>query len=202
MEEIKYTLPSLFNETLWKYGNASAYGFAGEEAFSYNSAAKKIQAATALLESAGMVPGDRVAILSINMPNWAIAYFSITFMGAVAVPILPDFSVTEIVNILNHSEAKAIFISSGLIGRIEGNKPATLKTGIMVEDFSLIFSPVNSLKFISDALPVLRYEVDEEDIASIIYTSGTRLKRSRTLTKMTGSFLCFPSHIPMRILWD
>ena len=59
------------------------------------------------------------------MPNWAIAYFSITFMGAVVVPILPDFSVTEVANVLEHSEAKAIFISSGLLSRIEGFKSGT-----------------------------------------------------------------------------
>ena len=46
------------------------------------------------------------------MPNWGVAYFAITFMGAVAVPILPDFSITEVANVLEHSGAKAIFISS------------------------------------------------------------------------------------------
>ena len=58
-----------------------------------------------------------MAILSTNMPNWGVAFFSVTFMGAVIVPILPDFSPTEVGNVLEHSGAKAIFISSSLIAK-------------------------------------------------------------------------------------
>jgi len=175
MEEkrIKLTFPSLFNETLRKSGNASAYAFAGEDPISFEAAGKKIQALSALLETTGIVPGDRVAILSTNMPNWPIAYFAITFMGAVAVPILPDFSVTEVANVLEHSGSKAIFISSGLLSRIEGKKPENLETAILIEDFSLIFSAKDTLKFDPDAVPAGKYEVGEDDLASIIYTSGT-----------------------------
>jgi long-chain acyl-CoA synthetase len=175
MEEkrIKLTFPSLFSETLRKSGNAPAYAFVGEDPISFETAGKKIQALSALLESAGIVPGDRVAILSTNMPNWPIAYFAITFMGAVAVPILPDFSVTEVANVLEHSGSKAIFISSGLLSRIEGTKPENLETGILIEDFSLIFSAKDTLKFDPDAVPAVKYEVGEDDLASIIYTSGT-----------------------------
>ena len=94
-------------------------------------------------------------------------------MGAVAVPILPDFSTTEVGNVLEHSGAKAIFISSSLLSRIEGFKSENLKTGILIEDFSLIFSEKSSSEFDASALPVKNYEVKEEDLASIIYTSGT-----------------------------
>ncbi len=71
----------------------------------------------AMLGRNGICPGDKVAVLSTNMPNWGVAYFSITFMGAVAVPVLPDFSATEVGNILDHSGAKAIFISTSLIAQ-------------------------------------------------------------------------------------
>jgi long-chain acyl-CoA synthetase len=107
------------------------------------------------------------------MPNWSSAYFSITFMGAVVVPILPDFSATEVGNVLTHSGARAIFISTSLLPRLEGFKSDDLKAGILVDDFSVLFSEGNSPGFDLDAVPEKTYEVAEDDIASIIYTSGT-----------------------------
>ena len=172
-EGTKLTLSSLFAESLRKFGKAPAYGFAGENTISFEEAGKKIRALSAFLESAGILPGDRVAILSTNMPNWPLAYFSVTFMGAVVVPVLPDFSMTEVANVLGHSGAKAIFMSTGLLSRLEEKRPENLKTGILIEDFSVIFSERDSLKFDPEAIPAADYEVGEEDLASIIYTSGT-----------------------------
>ena len=125
------------------------------------------------LRRTGFVPGDKVAILSLNMPNWGVAFFSVTFMGAVVVPILPDFSPTEVGNVLEHSGAKAIFISSSLLSRIDGFKSDDLKTAILIEDYSLYFSAEGSSEYDPSALPLRKYEVKEEDLASIIYTSGT-----------------------------
>lgn len=175
MEEngIRLTFPAMFDETLRKFGKYNAYAFADEEPKSYITVNKEIKALIAFLEKNGINQGDKIAILSLNMPNWGSAFFAITFMGAVAVPILPDFSCTEVANVLEHSGAKAIFISSSLLLRIEGFKSEDLKTAILMEDFSLIFSEKGSSEFDSTALPVRKYEVEEEDIASIIYTSGT-----------------------------
>ncbi len=128
---------------------------------------------TAFLEKLGIKPEDKVALLSNNMPNWSSAYFSITFMGAVVVPILPDFSATEVANVLSHSGAKAIFISKSLLPRLEGFKSDDLKTGILIEDFSILFSENKSIVFDPSAHPEKTYDVAEDDLASIIYTSGT-----------------------------
>jgi len=171
--EIRLTFPWMFNETLRKFGNCNAYAFVGEAPKTYETVSKEILSVIAFLEKNGICPGDKVAILSLNMPNWAIAYFSITFMGAVVVPVLPDFSPTEIANILDHSGSKAIFISSSLLSRIEGFKSQVLKTAILIEDFSFIKSEKSSVKFDTFALPEKKYTVEEEDLASIIYTSGT-----------------------------
>ena len=170
---IRMTFPAMFNETLRKYGKSNAYAFVGEEPKSYERVNDEIQALIAFLEKNGICTGDRVALLSSNMPNWAVAYFSITFMGAVVVPILPDFSPTEVGNVLEHSGAKAIFISTSLLTRIEGFKSEELKTGILVEDFSFVFSAKKSSEFDRSAIPSGRYDVKDEDLASIIYTSGT-----------------------------
>jgi len=171
--EIRLTFPAMFNETLRKFGDHNAYAFVGEKPKTYETVNKEIRALIAFLEKNGIRPGDKVAILSLNMPNWAVAYFSITFMGAVVVPVLPDFSSTEVANILEHSGSKAIFISNSLLSRIEGFKSEDLKTTILIEDFSMINSGKGSAKFDYSALPVKNYTIEEEDLASIIYTSGT-----------------------------
>jgi len=175
MEEnrIRMTFPAMFNETLRKFGKKDAYAFVGEEPKSYERVNQEILALIAFLEKNGIQPGDKVAILSTNMPAWGVAFFSVTFMGAIIVPILPDFSPVEVGNVLEHSGAKAIFISSSLLPRIEGFKSADLKLAILVEDYSLVFSEKGSSEFDINLLPKRKYDVQEEDLASIIYTSGT-----------------------------
>jgi long-chain acyl-CoA synthetase len=183
------TFPSLFNETVRQHGNSMAYAFAGEEPISYSSAAIRIKALSALLEKTGILQGDRVAILSTNMPNWPLAYFAITFMGAVAVPVLPDFSTAEVYNVLEHSEAKALFVSSGLIYKIEESKPDTLRTVIQIENFSVIRTDNGPVEFLEGAGTTGNYLVDEEDLASIIYTSGTTGRPKGVM--LTHKNICF-----------
>jgi long-chain acyl-CoA synthetase len=172
-DELKLTFPGLFNETLRKFGKRNAYAFVGEEPKTYESANREIRALIAFLEENGISPGDRVAILSLNMPNWGIAFFSITFMGAIAVPILPDFSPVEIANILEHSGAKAMFVSNSLLSRIEDFKSDILTLSILMEDFSVLSSEKNGPGFDPSVLSTKNYDVNEDDLASIIYTSGT-----------------------------
>jgi len=170
---ISLTFPAMFNETLRKFGKHNAYSFVGEEPKSYESVYKESRALIAFLEKNGICQGDKVAILSTNMPNWGVVFFSITFMGAIVVPILPDFSNKEICNVLDHSGAKAIFISNSLLPRIEKYKSEVLNMAILIEDFSIIFSGKDSAKFDLSAVPAMIYKVEEDDLASIIYTSGT-----------------------------
>jgi len=171
--EGKLTFPAKFRETLKKFGKSSAYAFAGEEPMSFEEVDRNIKAVIAFLEKNKIEPGDKVAILSTNMPNWGVVYFSITFMGAVAVPILPDFSATEVSNVIEHSGAKVLFISTQLLSRIEGLKSEELNMIVLLEDFSLQKAEKGTSEYNSSAVPTRNYEVEEEDLASIIYTSGT-----------------------------
>jgi long-chain acyl-CoA synthetase len=175
MNNIGYTLtiPSLFNRTLNRVGDHDALAFVGDKPISYRQVSQKVGALIAFLEKNGLKPGDKIAILSSNMPNWGISYYAITFMGAVVVPILPDFSPTEVNNVISHSEAVAVFISSSLMQKIESLESENLKIRILIDDFSLIGNNNPSVAFDPSASPSREYTVNEDDLASIIYTSGT-----------------------------
>ncbi len=168
----KLTLPAIFADTLSKFGERPAMATVGEPSISYNQLRQRIKAITAILENAGIVPGDKVAILSTSMPNWGAVYYAITFMGAVVVPVLPDFHASEISNILEHSESKAIFVSAGLMSKLTDENALKPFLKIRIEDFS-IAGDESSLLFDAGAQPQREYAVNPDDLAAIIYTSGT-----------------------------
>ncbi len=167
------TLPALLSRSVEKYADLPAVAFVDETPLTYAEFDKRRMAIVAMLEKMDIKSGDRIALLSANMPNWGITYFAIVSMGAIVVPILPDFSSGEIENVLLHSEAKAIFISTNLKAKIEGLKPDTLQHRILIDDFSLLETTGKKIQFKEDAQPAKEYKVTEDDLAAIIYTSGT-----------------------------
>ena len=169
----KLTLPALFAGTVKYFGDRKAMALVCERPKTYNEIHQEVQALIAYLELLDIKPGDKVAILSANMPNWAVAYYAITFMGAVAVPLLPEFLPAEIQNTLDHSGAKAIFISVNLLPKMKEIGNDTLKTRIKIEDFSAIESGNIQPCYNRHDIPDGDYNVEEDDMAAIIYTSGT-----------------------------
>ncbi|MEI6143421.1 MAG: AMP-binding protein [Mariniphaga sp.] len=168
----RYTIPSMLENSFSKYAKHQSLVFVGEEHRDYNQLESVIKVVVNQLIAFGISNGDKVAILSSNMPNWGIAFFAITTMGAVAVPILPDFSVNEISNILLHSEAKAIFVSDGLYSKIKEFKNPTLSVIINIETFKPISVLEDTAKTNLES-GLKSFDVQEDDLASIIYTSGT-----------------------------
>jgi len=198
MEEniTRLTFPAIFNETAKKFGKNNAFAFVGEKPKTYEEVRKEVNALTAFLEKLGIKPGDKVSILSSNQPNWGSAYFSITFMGAVAVPILPDFSSTEVANVLEHSGAKAVFVSTSLLPKIEDFSSGELATVISIEDYSVIRTTGSVPSFDPEAVPSVSYDVQEDDLASIIYTSGTTGRsKGVMLTHKNISFNAFKGRV-------
>jgi len=161
------TLQSLLNYSIKHFGKLPSVSFVEGSPISYSELGLKIDQVTELLYSLGLKKGDKVALLSHNMPNWVIAYFAVVSNGMIIVPILPDFNREEIENVLSHSESKAIFISERLSSRIEGLDLPLLESNILLDHLTLQSgSPDVSL------LPE-KYTVKEDDTAAIIYTSGT-----------------------------
>ncbi|HPS51385.1 MAG TPA: AMP-binding protein [Bacteroidales bacterium] len=169
----RLTLPDFFAETLSRHGDRDALALVGSKPMTYRQTGKSIRALMALLEQTGTKQGDKVAILSTNQPDWAIAYFATTFMGAVVVPLLPEFLTTEIAKLLEHAEVKTVFVSEGLKHKIDGLSTPFLQTVIGVEDFNILRSREDHVAFDPEAEPAHNYAVNEDDLAAIIYTSGT-----------------------------
>ncbi len=167
------TLPALLQHSVEKYGERPVVSFVDETPITYTEFNTLRLSIIAMLEKLEVLAGDRVALLSANMPNWGITYFAIVSMGAIVVPILPDFSEHEIENVLNHSESKAIFVSNGLQAKIENYKQASLLHRISIDDFSILESSLHNIKFETGQQPKKDYQVVEDDLAVIIYTSGT-----------------------------
>ncbi|MEA3504356.1 MAG: AMP-binding protein [Bacteroidota bacterium] len=172
-ENIQYTIPARLNESVRLYGEREAYSIVGGESFNYKDVGERVLSVIAYLEKLDVKPGDRVAILSTNMPNWGISYFAITSMGAIAVPLLPDFSPTELGNILEHSESKVILVSEALSPKLKAVSNDFLQSRILINDFSLINADINDVSYQENNKPKGIYNVVEQDLAAIIYTSGT-----------------------------
>jgi len=170
------TLGAMFNESVKQNASKLALGFVGERALTYHEVFQKVNSVIAFLESKGIEKGDKIGILSTNQPNWGIAYFAIVSMGAVVVPILPDFSESEIENVLTHAEVKALFVSENLYRKIDNEKLPNLELIMLVDNFSEISHNgiFDQPSFTNeDILPQKEYRVEKDDLASIIYTSGT-----------------------------
>lgn len=167
------TFPALFGKVAEKHGDQNALSFVDEKPLTYKEVNDRIYSLIRFLEDLGIRQGDKVAILGSNMPNWGITYFAISFMGSVVVPLLPDFLPGEIDNILDHSGAKAIFISSSLMQKMDDVKGKALIHRIIMEDFSFAGIPTYEANYIPGSKPLNSYDVKEEELAAIIYTSGT-----------------------------
>ncbi|MEW5961751.1 MAG: AMP-binding protein, partial [Chloroflexota bacterium] len=180
----------LLQRSVDRFGDRPALGPVEGEAMTYAEFGRKIRELTEFLGEQGIVAGDRVAILSENQPNWGVAYFAITTMGAIAVPIFPEFVTNAIQHILRHAGCKAIFVSNRLMNKLQDCQTEALNTRLIIDDFSLLPSETKmdrlkeavrerTKEFMALTEAALRLggrsqeEVEEDDIALIIYTSGT-----------------------------
>ncbi len=167
MNKFPHTLQELLYQSVAQFGTRDAMSFVDGEKINYNDFYSRVYEVEQLLASKNVQPGDRVALLAHNSPNWGIAYFAVATMGAVVVPLLPDFSAYELETILNHAECKALFVSKRLEEKTEKIEHKAFEHKIILDD--LIYTgttpPANTT--------VNDYVCKPEDLLSIIYTSGT-----------------------------
>jgi len=150
---------------------------------------EKINSICSFLIKSNIKKGDKIAILSESSPNWAIAFFAITSIGAIAVPIMTEFQPEEIHHILDESESIGIFVSDKFKIKLNNFDFTKFQFLSAIDDFTLIkkntisdyvnnyllnfdFSEKKLDNFRTDNFE-FNNEVSENDIASLIYTSGT-----------------------------
>ena len=177
----KLTLPELLSNSCSKFKNNLSLNFVQSGKRTYQDFYNEVTSIANYLLSSGIRKGDKIAILSANMPNWGITQFAIARIGAIAVPVLPGFSSIEIQNILEHSESKIIFVSKLLYKLVADIKTSYLEQKILMNTFARIPEdyPVEAIDKLENNIglnnltPLPAIQVEEEDTASIIYTSGT-----------------------------
>ncbi|OYT16577.1 MAG: AMP-dependent synthetase [Bacteroidetes bacterium 4572_77] len=167
------TFTSILPIIVEKYAQNKALSFVDEEAITYAQMGKSIQAITAFLEDLQIKPKDKVVIYSRNMPNWGMLYLALNSMGAIVVPVLPDFNSHELNNVLNHSEAKAIFISKSLEHKLKEIDNSSVESVIRLDNFETIRTENNKAIYNPKAGAKMSYSTDENALAILIYTSGT-----------------------------
>ena len=186
MHITKRTIKELMEKSIEKYGERPALSFYNSEPISYKELGAKIKAVQEKLKERGIIKGDKIAIIGENSPNWGIAYLGITTMGAVAVPILPDFPAEDIAHIINHSESHIAFVTKKQLDKLSEVDIRELEVVITLDDFTMKESkyelePISRMLSIASdfirsipiKLGIYTEEVQEEDLAAIIYTSGT-----------------------------
>jgi long-chain acyl-CoA synthetase len=155
-----------------------------EKPLSYGDFYERIFALAARLQSEGIVKGDRLAILGENSHHWGIAYLAIVRLGAVAIPILPDLPESDVHHILNEMQVKALFTTQKQIEKIYELRKELKGPVITLDDYDAEISVVPVVTFsdyLEEALASFRENpaqpvfptVNENDLASILYTSGT-----------------------------
>lgn len=169
----KLTMPEMLQASFGRFSSNAALMFAGEEALTYDGVKMETERLGSRLRAMGVQQGTKVAILSANMPNWGIAFFAIASVGAVVVPILPDFSSSEIKNILQHAETELVFVSESLASKVHRAEMPGIRV-IQIENFKELTEDGQTLSLPeASSLPFEYAKVEEEDLLSIIYTSGT-----------------------------
>lgn len=155
----------------------------------YHDVARKIEKLHIIFESSGVQKGDKIALCGRNSSNWAVAFLATLTYGAVAVPILHEFTADQIHNIVNHSEAKLLFVGDYVATVIDQTKMPQLEGIIYLPDYSLVISRTDKLTYAREHLNELfgkkypKYfrkehvnyykEQSPDELALINYTSGT-----------------------------
>ena len=155
----------------------------------YHDVARKIEKLHILFENSGVQKGDKIALCGRNSSQWAVAFLATLTYGAIAVPILHEFNAEQVHNIVNHSEAKLLFVGDHVVTVINPDEMPALEGIINNPDYSLFVSRSEKLTYAREHLNEMfgqrypkyfrkehvSYHMEEspEDLALINYTSGT-----------------------------
>ena len=191
-------------ESIRKYWENDSLTDYGIQTYKYKDVARQIENLHIIFENAGIKPGDKIALCGRNMSNWGISFFSVITYGAVAVPILHEFHPTQVHDIVNHSEAKMLFVGDNVWKTLNADEMPAIEGIICIKDFELLVSRSEKLSYACENINLLfgqkypqnflpehvNYHKDQpEELAIINYTSGTTSNSKGVM-------------IPYRALWS
>ena len=171
--------------TNWNLSSLSDYK---GDTLTYQEVAKGIEEIHILFKLVGIKRGDKVALCGRNSANWGVAFLATLTYGAVCVPILHDFKAENIHNIVNHSDAKLLFVGENVWENLDEQSMSNVKVIISIKDRSLLVSRNKKLSITKEQVVQLfnkkyphgltpekinYYQEKPEELAYISYTSGT-----------------------------
>ena len=191
-------------ESIVKHWNRDALTDYQGETLQYKDVARKIEKLHILFENAGVKEGDKIALCGRNCAHWAVAFLATLTYGAVAVPILHEFKPDQVHDLVNHSDAKILFVGDHMAKYIDPEEMPHLEGIVCVADYSLLISRSDLLTNARETLNALygakypKYfrpqhvhyrRANPEDMALINYTSGTTSRSKGVM-------------IPFRAIWS
>lgn len=180
---------SLIEKSIIDNWNADALTDFNGATLQFHDVARKIEKLHIMFENSGVQRGDKIALCGRNSACWAVAFLATLTYGAVAVPILHEFTAEQIHNIVNHSEAKLLFVGDIVATVIDATKMPDLEGIIYIPDYSLVVSRTDKLTYAREHLNEMfgkkytkyfrkehvhyYHEQSSDELALINYTSGT-----------------------------
>ncbi|MDR2497245.1 MAG: AMP-binding protein [Tannerellaceae bacterium] len=194
----------IIEESVKKHWDMPAFSDYRGDTFLYKDMARTMAEMHILFEAAGIQKGDKVALVGRNSSRWGITFFGVLSYGAVIVPVLHDFKSDNIHNIVNHSEAKALFAASGNHEHLDIAQMPGVSVFVRLDDFSILHASDTHIynvwqtlaerfaaKFPGGFTPdCARFHMEApEEPAVLNYTSGTTSSSKGVL-------------LPYRSLWS
>ena len=178
------TLADLPDMAAGRYADRPALSLREGHSYSYREIGEAAAAVRQMLAARGIASGDRVVLLADNRPEWGIVYLAATSMGAVIVPILPDFAEAEIGKIVAHCGARMMILSRSLKEKASAALPANHAGGsdwlgeLVLEDLPLQAdsgsgSQTEPINDSGAGHPRTGHRPAPADLAALLYTSGT-----------------------------
>lgn len=208
---------SLIEDTIKNHWDRDALTDYKGATLQFHDVARKIEKLHILFEHSGIKQGDKIALCGRNSAMWAAAFLATLTYGAIAVPIQHEFTPEQIYNIVNHSDARLLFVGDVVATTIDAEQMPALEGIVYIPDFSLVLSRSEDLTYARENLNALygnkypkffhqehvNYFKDKpDDICMINYTSGTTgfskgvMLSYRIMTSnMQWAFQCIKPHV-------
>ncbi|MDD2437539.1 MAG: AMP-binding protein [Massilibacteroides sp.] len=195
---------ALLEKSIKDHKDSPAFSDYNGATYTFTDVAVRIEEFHILLESAGIRKGDKVALLGRNSAHWAICFFGILAYGAIAVPILHDFTPEIIHNVVNHSEAKALLVAKSNWDHLNADSMPNIQFCLLLDDFSIlsakekgVYEVIKNINLYfkkkypeSFSVDNIHYHIEKpEELAVLNYTSGTTSNSKGVM-------------IPYRSLWS